>query len=880
MTPRSGGGSRRRPGAARRGCRPPSGAPAWTRSPCPPTTTWCGPSSAWRRSAAGGGRPCRFTGRSRSLLLVLIPLGVLAYRCRRAPARATGRGARAHRAVARRPRRPRAGGRCSRAALFVLALVADGGRRWRGRRARSSLPVGQGTVDPGVRRVRQHGGHGPRRRPAWTAAKAIATDFVQHQPPGIAIGIVAFSDSGVAVQAPSTDQAEVLAAIDRLAPAEGHRARPGDRGGAQGHRGRGGRAVTSTTTRNASPAPTATPTPAPVPPGSHGSAAIVLLTDGENNERPDPMTVAQAGRRPGHPRSTRWASAPPPGPTSTSTGSTSTAQLDEALLQQIATATDGAYYAAPTARAADRRVRHARPEGDHPGPDDRADRASWRARARAHGAGAVASLALLGGCRDPRPGAGSGGCGLMRPAVARLPGAAAPRARSWSAVYVLGACAGGSRRRVRYSSLSLVREALPGSSRAPPRPVRAGAGRRLRCSPSRSAGPWPWRRSPRTRPRSCSRSTCRGRCARRTSRPSALRPRRRPHPTSSRTRARPRRSGSWRSRGSRSWSRRRPTTRRSSWHALHASPPGSRTAIGSGLLAAIDAISAVDPPCPPPRRSARRGRCRWRPARTRRTSWCCSPTAPATRARRRSMLPRRRPTAASASTRSASARPAGAAFEPQCARQFLGREPNFVGGVRGGVGQLRRGRRPGRLPARHRRGHAPEIAAAHGRPVLPGRERGRPRAGVREPADVAGGQARDDRGRAPGSRPGRRAADGARPAARAALATAAVGARPPPTLGTRARCAPARGVVQGVVALVLRTRAVRSYVHWENTSEGCRERAERNRARRRGAADGAAAGRRRARGRGPPGLRAPAGRLGVPWQPPRCPCRPSPASSG
>ena len=42
------------------------------------------------------------------------------------------------------------------------------------------------------------------------AAKAAATDFVERQPKTVQIGVVAFSDSGLSVQAPSNDQVEVL----------------------------------------------------------------------------------------------------------------------------------------------------------------------------------------------------------------------------------------------------------------------------------------------------------------------------------------------------------------------------------------------------------------------------------------------------------------------------------------------------------------------------------------------------------------------------------------------------------------------------------------------------------------------------------------------
>jgi len=47
------------------------------------------------------------------------------------------------------------------------------------------------------------------------AAKAAARDFVERQPPSLQIGVVAFSDSGFAVQTPTNDQEAILAAIAR-----------------------------------------------------------------------------------------------------------------------------------------------------------------------------------------------------------------------------------------------------------------------------------------------------------------------------------------------------------------------------------------------------------------------------------------------------------------------------------------------------------------------------------------------------------------------------------------------------------------------------------------------------------------------------------------
>ena len=121
-------------------------------------------------------------------------------------------------------------------------------------------------------------------------AKAAAKTIVERQPPGVVVGVVAFSDAGLAVQAPTSDVAAVLAAIDRLAPSRGTSV------------GQGILAALGAIARAESDTPpsyyskrSAPPTeaPPPVAPGSHDGAAIVLFSDGENNERPDPMGAAQ-----------------------------------------------------------------------------------------------------------------------------------------------------------------------------------------------------------------------------------------------------------------------------------------------------------------------------------------------------------------------------------------------------------------------------------------------------------------------------------------------------------------------------------------------------------------------------------------------------------
>ena len=179
------------------------------------------------------------------------------------------------------------------------------------------------------------------------AAKAAATDFVQQQPSSVVIGVVAFSDSGLSVQAPTNDQASVLSAISRLAPQRGTSLAEGIRASLQ--------AIsleesppTQNYYSNRTPAPVPTPTPTPVPAGSHTSAVIVLLSDGENNESPDPAAAAQAAADQGI-RIFTVGLGSPAGATVNLNGFQVHTQLNEPLLQQIADTTQGAYFRAEDA---------------------------------------------------------------------------------------------------------------------------------------------------------------------------------------------------------------------------------------------------------------------------------------------------------------------------------------------------------------------------------------------------------------------------------------------------------------------------------------------------------------------------------------------------
>jgi Ca-activated chloride channel family protein len=177
------------------------------------------------------------------------------------------------------------------------------------------------------------------------AAKAVAKAIVDRKPPGVVVGVVAFSDSGLSVQTPTADQPTIVAAIDRLGPARGTSLGQGilaSLGAIQ-------QAETDTPAgyySNRSAAPTAAPTP--VAPGSDEAAAIVLFSDGENNEQPDPVAAAQTAADRGV-RIETVGVGTAAGTTLDLDGFRVQTQLDEALLRQVADMTAGTYQPAAEA---------------------------------------------------------------------------------------------------------------------------------------------------------------------------------------------------------------------------------------------------------------------------------------------------------------------------------------------------------------------------------------------------------------------------------------------------------------------------------------------------------------------------------------------------
>jgi Ca-activated chloride channel family protein len=173
------------------------------------------------------------------------------------------------------------------------------------------------------------------------AAKAAARDFIQKQPPTIQIGVVAFSDSGFSVQTPTNDQEAILASIERLTPRRGTSLASGILASLKTIEAMSNPPAAPRLYSNLTPA--SEPTPTPVPEGKYASAVIILLTDGENNERPDPLAAAQAAADRGV-RIYTIGIGSLAGTTIHVEGFTVHTRLDEALLQDISQVTHGLYY--------------------------------------------------------------------------------------------------------------------------------------------------------------------------------------------------------------------------------------------------------------------------------------------------------------------------------------------------------------------------------------------------------------------------------------------------------------------------------------------------------------------------------------------------------
>ena len=177
------------------------------------------------------------------------------------------------------------------------------------------------------------------------AAQAAAKAFIEETPASTRIGIVAFGGSAALVQAPTRSRTDAIAAIEQFqlqhatavgsgilvslkalfpeAEFDPFNFRPGRANAAAGGS-------------------------APVKPGSYGSAAVILLTDGQTTTGPDPVEAARVAAARGV-RVFTVGVGTPEGEILTGEGWSIRVRLDEDALRQIAELTSGEYFYAGTA---------------------------------------------------------------------------------------------------------------------------------------------------------------------------------------------------------------------------------------------------------------------------------------------------------------------------------------------------------------------------------------------------------------------------------------------------------------------------------------------------------------------------------------------------
>jgi Ca-activated chloride channel family protein len=170
------------------------------------------------------------------------------------------------------------------------------------------------------------------------AAKEAARAFVANQPSTIRVGVVAFSNGGLIVQPPTDVQADVLATIDRLSPQGGTSL---GQGIFTALNAIAGEAIVLD--EDALEPENLADSVAALQIDEFSSAVIVLLSDGENTEFPEPLEIAQIAAEAGV-RVYTVGIGSPEGALIEVDGFSIVTQLNEPALQEIASLTNGTYY--------------------------------------------------------------------------------------------------------------------------------------------------------------------------------------------------------------------------------------------------------------------------------------------------------------------------------------------------------------------------------------------------------------------------------------------------------------------------------------------------------------------------------------------------------
>ncbi len=127
------------------------------------------------------------------------------------------------------------------------------------------------------------------------AVKEAARIFIARRPHNVRIGIVAFSGTAELIQPPTSDNDQLLAAVNRLHPERYTAIGSGLQTALDAIFEKKDQTTDTPPPDPNGPLTAAPPTdqePPPVPPGSYKSAVIVLMTDGQSNQGPDPLDIA------------------------------------------------------------------------------------------------------------------------------------------------------------------------------------------------------------------------------------------------------------------------------------------------------------------------------------------------------------------------------------------------------------------------------------------------------------------------------------------------------------------------------------------------------------------------------------------------------------
>jgi len=170
------------------------------------------------------------------------------------------------------------------------------------------------------------------------AAKSAAYEFVENQPASVQIGVVAFSDGGISVQTPGTDRDITIATIERLVPRRGTSVGNGILVGLNAIAVDAGDPPLINN-NSLSSAEDVIDTPQ----GWYPSAVIVLFSDGENNEVPDPLFITDLAIDLGV-RIYTVGIGSKEGTVINVEGMNIHSQLDESILLQVAEVSGGQYY--------------------------------------------------------------------------------------------------------------------------------------------------------------------------------------------------------------------------------------------------------------------------------------------------------------------------------------------------------------------------------------------------------------------------------------------------------------------------------------------------------------------------------------------------------